>query len=51
MFNIKIMVLDTRTNKEEKPNQYNTFWNDGKLEGMQNYFKVIYRIEASEGDE
>jgi hypothetical protein len=51
MFNIKIMVLDTRTNKEEKPTQYNTFWDDGKLEGVQNFFKLVYRIEASESEE
>ena len=50
MIDIKIKVLNTRTNEEEIPNHYNTFWNDGKLEGIQDYFKIIYRIEASEED-
>lgn len=52
MFDIKIMVLDTITNKEEKPTQYNTFWDEnGKLQGIQNCLKIVYRIEASESEE
>jgi len=50
MFDIKIMVLDMQTNKEEKATNNNTFWDNGTLKGALGYLKIIYRIEGSEDE-
>ena len=45
-YEIKIWVLNTQTNKREKPSRHNTFWDDGKLEGLQSYLIIEYEIST-----
>ena len=48
MFDIQIRVLNTTTGKEEKPTNYNTFFDEnGRLQGIQSNLKIIYKIEGS----
>lgn len=44
MYEINITVVNTMTNEVERPDKYNTFWNDGVLTGIQNYLVVRYDI-------
>lgn len=51
MVDVEIKVLDTRTNKEIFPDKRNTFWDNGKLLGIQDFYKIVYHIELCEEDE
>lgn len=48
MFDVQIKVLNMVTGKEEKPTKYNTFFDEnGRLQGIQNNLKIVYRLEGS----
>ena len=46
MYGIKITVVDVRDWSTQKPNKYNTFWDEhGNLCGKQSYLVIKYEIE------
>jgi predicted NUDIX family phosphoesterase len=47
LYKLKIFVLNTITNKREYASEYNTYWENGELKGIQVYLKVVYEIEIN----
>jgi len=51
VWNIAIEVYDTRTDTWERASKWNTFWDEnGKLQGNQDYMKIVYKIEMAQTD-